>query len=291
MTLSLRALGQALRRMPVQPGSVAALLERHEVYLAFRRIVEQVFPDAAAEILAVPETGADRESARVIAFLERVERNYFPCYQLEDYDAVVAYGIPFLRDAWSYDRFHDTDLRPGELLLLALCELPFVGDADTRIPLLDACEAHVQRALLLDIPDGGLAPAELHQRLDGTPYAAAAAFSDWLWGATNTVFLDLDDEIEVVDAEWTLDNLQALAEQWQRAQGILGRIADLAAWLEEDLPGRFRVVLDAALGRDPHLTYEQTRRLYACEITEDGLVPVSHDRAPEPVALPVGPAR
>ncbi|MBI4496621.1 MAG: hypothetical protein HY689_01820 [Chloroflexi bacterium] len=289
MTVSLRALGQALRRTPVQPVSVAALLERHEAYLAFRRIVEEVFPDAAAEILAVQETGAGREIARVMAFLERVERDYFPCCQLEDYDAVVSYGIPFARDGWSYDRFHDTSLRPGELLLLALCEQPFAG-GDTRIPILDACEAHVPRSLLLEIPDGGLAPAELHQRLDATPFAPAAAFADWLWGDTNSVFLDLDDEMEVVDAEWTLANLHELAEQWQRAKGILDRIAELAAWLEEDLPGRFRALLDAALGRDAHLTYERTRRLYACEITEDGVVPIAHDES-GPVALPVGPAR
>ena len=36
MIPSLRALGRALRRMPVKPASVAALLGHHEVYLAFR---------------------------------------------------------------------------------------------------------------------------------------------------------------------------------------------------------------------------------------------------------------
>lgn len=288
MIVSLRALGRAMRRMPVQPTSVATLLGNHEAYLAFRRIVQEVFPEAAAEILAVQERGVGRETARVWAFLERVEREYFPCYQVEDYEA-LSFGIPFIRDGWGYDRFHGTDLRPGELLIFALCAQPLAEDHDTRLPLLDACAAHVPLALLGEVPDGGFTPAELHQQLDGTPLAAAAEFADWLWGQTETVFLDLDDEVEVVDAEWTRENVLELAAQWQRARGILDRIAGLASWLEEDLPGRFRRLLDMALGRDAHLIYEQTRSLYVCEITEDGLVLIPHDD-PEPVAVPVEPA-
>ncbi len=79
-----------------------------------------------------------------------------------------------------------------------------------------------------------------------------------------------------------------LTEQWQRAKGILDRIAALATWLEEDLPARFRTLLNAAMGNDAHLTYEQTRRLYACEIPEDGIVLIEHDES-DPVPVPLGP--
>jgi hypothetical protein len=79
---SLTALGTALRQTPVAPRSVAALLEGHEGYLAFRAIVRAVFPHAEAEILGVAEPGGSRENARVWAFLHRVEATYFPVYEL-----------------------------------------------------------------------------------------------------------------------------------------------------------------------------------------------------------------
>jgi len=36
-------------------------------------------------------------------------------------------------------------------------------------------------------------------------------------GQTETIFLDADDEIDV-DVEWTRENVDALAEQWRRAE-------------------------------------------------------------------------
>ena len=48
-------------------------------------------------------------------------------------------------------------------------------------------------------------------------------------------------------------------------------------------------LLDAALGRDAHLSYERMRRHYACELTDQGLVQVPQD-APDAVALPLGAA-
>ena len=284
-----RALGMALRRTPVTPTSVAARLSGHTGALAFRRIVQEIFPDAAAEILAADKPGATREQARVWSFLHKVEAELFPVYELEEYDQ-VAWGIPFIREGWSYDRLHELEMPPGRLLLFALCAQPVVGGMDSRVPLLDAAERYVPRALLLDLPAGGLEPAELHERLNGTAYAAAAEFADWLWGETGTVFLDLDDEVEVSDADWTREIVDELARQWRIATVLLDRIDALATWLEADPPAHFARLLDAALGRDPHLNYLHMRRLHVCEITEAGLVPITHDLGtePGPIPLPVG---
>lgn len=216
-----------------------------------------------------------------------MDATYFPVYELDEYDQ-VACGIPFVRNGWSYDQFHELEMRPGELLLFALCAQPFAPGFDSRIPLLDACEAHVSRSLLGQIPDGGLSPAELHERLDGTRFAAAAAYADWLWAETGSVFLDLDEEIEVSDADWTLEIVEELAGQWRRAKSILDRIAALASWLEAELPIHFAQLLDAALGRDAHLNYERMRRQYDYEITEAGLAPIDHDS--DTVALPLDAA-
>ena len=198
------ALGRVLRRTPVRPASVAALLDGHAAQLEFRRIVEAIFPDEAAGIVAARQPGATREQARVAAFVGRVQAERFPVYELEEYAQVVA-GIPFVCNGWGYDRFHDLDLRPGELLLSALCASAY--DDALRLPLLDAAEAHVPGDLLTRIPAGGLTPADLHARLDGTPYVALAEFADWQWGQTETAFLDLDDEVEVYDAEWSRENV------------------------------------------------------------------------------------
>lgn len=287
MIPSLRALGQVLRRTPIKPASVATLLGRHEGYLAFRRIVQEVFPEAAAEILAATGEGGTRENARVWALQQRVETDYFPIYEIEEYDQ-VAFGIPFARNAWDYDRFHDLELRTGETLLFALCAQPYDEGYDTRVALLDSSESSVPRSLLAEIPERGFTPGELHERLDGTPYAAAAHYADWLWGETDTVFLDIEDDV-TVDVDWTRDNLLELKEQWRRAEEILHGIDALAVWLEEDPTAHFARLLAAAGGQDATFNYERTRRLYACEITEAGLVPISHDQS-EPLALPVGAA-
>jgi hypothetical protein len=131
-------------------------------------------------------------------------------------------------------------------------------------------------------------PTDLHTRLDGTPYAAAAEFADWQWGQTETIFLDADDEIDV-DVEWTRENVDALAEQWRRAEEILDRITTLTTWLEADPSTRFARLVDAVLERDHHLAYLHERRYYAFEITPDGLVAVQPDE-PDAGPLPIGAA-
>lgn len=98
----------------------------------------------------------------------------------------------------------------------------------------------------------------------------------------------MDDDVEVSDAEWTGQNVRELAEQWQRAKVILERISALASWLDVDPPNHVVRLLDAALGRDPHVNYLIERRLYACEITEAGLVPILCTVEPNDVVLPVG---
>lgn len=285
---SLSGLGRALRRRPVSPTSVAALLRGREGYLAFRRIVRDLFPAEEAAILGAGQPGAVRENARVWAFMHLVEERFFPVYDLDEYDQVAA-GIPFVREGWSYERFHDLDLPPGQLLLLCLCAHPYGPDFANRVPLLEACEAHLPRSLMADIPPEGLSPDQLRERLEETAFFGAADFADWVWGETGTAFLDLDDEAEVWDADWTQENVKELAAQWVRASALLEGVTELARWLEADPPAHFAALLNAALGREAPCDYERTRRLYACEITQEGLVPVPHDEL-QPIAVPDGAA-
>jgi hypothetical protein len=267
----------------VRPTNVAALLDGHAAQLEFRRIVEAIFPDGANEILAVRRPGERREHTRVAAFVDRVNAELFPVYEVEEYEQVCG-GVPLVRNGWNYERHHDLDMQAGELVLSTLCAPAY--DDGARPALLDAAEQHVPRLLLVAIPDGGLTPTDLHARLDGTPYVAAAEFADWLWSQTETIFLDADDEVDV-DVEWNRENVDLLAEQWQRAEEILDRITALTRWLEADLPTRFARLVDAVLERDHHLAYLHERRCYAFEITPDGLVAVQPDER-DAVPVPIG---
>jgi len=269
------ALGHLLRRLPSLPSAVAALLDDHDDYLEFRRIVREIFPAAAFEILAAHgATALDREMARVQAFFSRVERDLFPAYEWDEY-AQMCGGIPFVRFGWSLDDLHELDRPAGMLLMLALCEQPYGEPCDNHVPLLVACEEYVPKALLQEIPGRGIHPHTLHERLDTTRFAPAAEFADWVWSSTGSAFLDFSDENEIYDADWTTTNVALLVEQWRVAKGLLDRTKALAGWLDAEPPARFAQLLDAALGRDAHLIYLKERTHYGNEITEDGLAPVS----------------
>jgi hypothetical protein len=250
-----------------------------------------VFPAAAGELLALlPGPDETRESAHCGAFVRKVEAELFPCYEADGYDQLV-WSVPFARNGWSYDRVHEVDLPVGELLLFALCEQPYLAHGGARIALLDAAAAHLPADLVAGIPPDGLDPEALHEALDGTPFAAAPAFADWLWGETGSVFLDVDDEADV-EVAWTRENVEELAGQWRRARALLDGVTGLEQWLEADPPARFARLLEAALGRDPHLRYERERTLYACELTPDGLrtrAAAASGGAPESPAVPSDP--
>src|SRR5262245_35206218 len=66
---------------------------------------------------------------------------------VNDYDQVLG-GVPFVRNAWAYDRFHELDLPLGELLLFALCAQPYESGEDSRVALLDAVAARAPGAVL-----------------------------------------------------------------------------------------------------------------------------------------------
>ncbi len=279
------SLARALRRTVVAPRSVAALLASHEALLQFRALVHDLFPDDADAIWNAQLPNEPRETARVQAFVQRVQADLFPLYEGDEYDQLV-WRIPFLRLGWNLEDYHDLQRRQGELLLLTLCQAPI----DVRVPLLEWARTFIPLDVLRQIPDGGFPLDVLHAAFDATSCVAVADFAAWLWGETGSVFLDVDDEIEVVDAEWTRDNVVELTAQWRHAEALLDRVEALADWLEADPATHFRLLVEAALGQNAQLVYQRIRRLYELEITERGLVCPHADGGPDPVALPLGAA-
>lgn len=269
---SLRALGHALRRSPPRPSALARSFRGGAGAGEFRAIVDLVFPADADALMKADLPPLNRAASRVDAFLCRVARDRFAVYQPDfddaywdgaEYDQVTR-GIPFVRFGWTEEERHELDARPGFLLLMALCADPD-GDASPagwspdddrddgwRVALLDALASGIgiPAAALARLPRRGLEPAELHRRLAGGRFAAAADFARWFASGTDLACLDLseDDDYPV---PWTRDNVATLAGEWPRAEALLERVGELAAWLEEAPVARFTALLDALLADDP----------------------------------------
>lgn len=222
--------------------------------------------------MASDQPPLNRAASRVDAFLGRVARERFAVYQPDfddaywdggEYDQVTR-GIPFVRFGWTLEERHELEVRAGFLLLMALCANPDEdalttgwlpggdGDDGWRVALLDGLAASVgiPADTLARLPRRGVEPTELHRRLGAGRFAAAADFALWFRAATDLACLDLseDDDYPV---PWTRDNVDTLVVEWPRAQALLERVCELAAWLEDAPADRFATLLDALLAAGP----------------------------------------
>ena len=240
-------LARAVHRGPPPPTALIRMLCKFGVEIAFREIVRRLLPEEANAILAPGRNRRDREAERAYAFCAGIERRYFPIYEWEEIEGLV-YRVPFQRMGWSYDDFHELDRSPGILLLRVLCAEPYESNVGARVPLLEAVEAlGVSREVLERVPPDGISPAQLHKALDLTPHAAAAEFADWTWGQTGSVFLDCDDEMEVVDTDWSDETVQELVGHWRTASALMERVYALECWLERDPTAHLAQLLEVAL--------------------------------------------
>lgn len=282
------AVARALRRGPPLPTSVVQLLGHLEVELAFRELVRRLLPLEAETILHLDPAKRNREAERTWAFCSAFEQRYFPIYEVEELEYLVA-CIPFQRMGWSYDTFHEVDKRPGTLMLRALCAEPYEGSLGARVPLLEAVEnLGVPRELLKTVPTDGLSPTDLHAVFDGAPHAAAAEFADWTWGQTDTAFLDFDDDVEVSGADWSDDTIQELTRQWHEAEAMIARVGALEIWLEQDPAKHFALLLEAALTRSHSAAVYPSRSAHAQEASD--LQPADRADSEPILALSAGAA-
>ena len=173
------------------PPSLHGLLQWLDQGADFRefvRLTRQYLPEHAAEILG--EAGVN---VQIATFAQRFGERYFDLMDeftdgmVEEYEYLTA-CIPIQPLGISWDDYHDlTGWRPGYQLLLVLPQDPTVdpGRQGPRVALLDSCSEFVPAALLHRIGQG-YTREQLHQRLDGTKFEAAALAADWLCGDTST---------------------------------------------------------------------------------------------------------
>ncbi|MDP3062707.1 MAG: hypothetical protein Q8O40_05800 [Chloroflexota bacterium] len=252
MTLPLSVLAQRLQAAPPSLGALLNLIAGAEGFEDFQKLVREYLPDCEHDILA----GQPRE--QVAAFAQHFRVRYFPLHESMEWGEVeeeypysdVLTAIPIRPIGISWDDYHELEAwSTGLQLLMALVSDPYfeTGEPDdgARVALLESCAVKVDE-LVKRIPKHGWGPEELHKRLDGTRYAAAALCADWLWHQTDTPWLDLTyEDMDGGGLDWCRENVEWFTQQWPRVEAIEGGIHDLAAWLEEAPEPHFRELLDA----------------------------------------------
>lgn len=244
---------------PPSLSHVMALLDQGEYLQDFVAIIREFLPEHEQVILGLGSY------ERVPRFCELFGQRYFPLDDMpmedsEEVMEIVAHGIPIARGGLSYDDYHDLDrFSPGQLLLLGLVKYPYWEPQEmqgARVALLETC-AKVLRdeELIKRIPEGGWSPEELHSMLDGSRFAGAATFADWVWHQTGTDFLDCDYE-DYVEIPWSREAVEELTRHHARGRQVMAETNSLVDWLDDALARNFREMMEFILQR-PRVAKEQ----------------------------------
>jgi hypothetical protein len=259
---ALSILADILKTGPPLLSSIISCLEGIDSDLKFAELVDILLPEFSKKILS------ETRRLRVYKFCYYFGQKYYPLPANTDcpIDTWVD-GMPVELLAMSYSAYHDLDMRPGYLLLLALVQYPYDGDErdyelddlndvvdGARIPLLEKIEGMVGADLTSKIPEEGWSPEQLHEVTDGTAYDGVGVFVDWVFGRTGCIMLDSNyentDYIEGYGEpvfKWTKANVDILTEQWPKVRELRKKIDHIVEWLEEDQIPRFTELVDFLL--------------------------------------------
>ena len=233
------------RHLIVGPPSLSHLIdliENSDIVADFIDLIREFLPDHEAFIMAQDEEGRIREFAYYFSqqYFPLSDSLGFPELTLSDFMS----QIPIDLMGFSYEDFHEfQDFREGYILMLSLVESPWVEDGDGgHLPIRERVAELVGRDMVELIPPEGWSNADLHRMLDETNYKGIAAFADWVNSETGCWLLDATyDNYE--GEEWSRRVVDGLTIQWPQVVAIQDDIQNISAWLEEDLPRNFAVVL------------------------------------------------
>lgn len=265
-SLPLDLLGLKLQAGPPQLSHLISLFESGETIAQFIKLVREYLPEQEAAIMSRPSS-VERSNL----FMAEFENRYFPLqdYGWDDEEAfpylLYAPDIPRLGISW--DDYHSIadDYQPGLVLLFGLAQSPWSNwdgqdGAGERVALLEKCAEIAGLDQARRIPPVGWELDKLHEGLDGTFFEGAALAADWLFHNTDTIFLDVDYEMEN-DLNWERETVEDLTRRWRLARQIQDTVYNLGAWLEESPKKRFKELLDT-LGApevQPELPRERVR--------------------------------
>jgi hypothetical protein len=242
---------QLLSRAPPSVAGLLHALVPEEGFAEFVELVREYLPEHQVEILS-----AQSPAHQIALFANHFRDYYFPLPYFEDaawndfsYADLLA-GVPMLFIGMNWDDWHELPYYQGigRRLMASLVASPWgtsFGSSDdgARVALVESCRNEVPQDLLERITDDGYQPAELHRWLNDTQYWGLALLADLVWSETGIPFIDLDEESMPL-VGWDPDNVQALTEEWLRAQQLEREIGELEEWLDEEPEARFGELLD-----------------------------------------------
>ena len=249
----LAALGRRLRQGPPSLRHLLVRFGAFDDYAQFLRLVREYTPEIEAEVL-----GRDLDRA-LEAFAQAFRERYFPLEHLEDYIGepdgleVVMSRIPahFLGLSWDdYDGLDDYKTSHILASLLVAFEAEVDLGSGVRVTLLEVAVKKVPQEILARIPQGGYPREFLEEELAGTPYQGLIVHARWLCHDTGCDFLDMTGEDEwEMSIDWTRENVEALTAAWQHFLALDQETNDFFDWMEEDLVGHLKELLNFLEGR------------------------------------------
>ena len=266
----LSGLARLLLRRPPSLRELVTLVGYADDYAWFAGLVRRLFPQEAEAALAAPDI-----RKRVASFAQLFSERHFPLYapffdfHLEDGDEPswtwLRRGIPYELMGFSCDDLHEMweGYRDGLSALALLVEAPDVyhmGPDGLRVAWLESAATRIPQQTLLRIPQGGIPLDTLTGAVHGTGFEGASQACSWVLGETGNFFLDDSYEDGAYDGfadPWDDELIEQGTGEWRRARALMDSVGRLAAWLEDDLPGRFAEMLDFIQGRLPNQKQEE----------------------------------
>lgn len=245
---SLEALGRQLRACrPPSIATLIAMIEDHQSYGDFVKLVRQFLPEREMEILKQP--GPRKQMA---AFASHFEARYFPlpyyfaAEDTEEYSELTDH-LPLIPLGFGYQDYDDLiqNGNSGAMLMTYLFRHPY-GEKGARVALGEGCQEKVPLELLQRIPGDGFTPEELHRLLDNTPYQALAVWGDLINLSTGNEFLDTDEEMMAssVMPDWDLESVAYYTRQWAEAERVRRGPVEMMEKFEQQAEEYLTEVLD-----------------------------------------------
>ena len=257
----LSGLANLLLRRPPSLRDLVTLVGYADDYAWFAGLARRLFPQEAEAALSAPDI-----RTRVERFARLFGERHFPLYApffeffMDEGDEPpwtwLRRGIPFELMGFGYDGLHEMwdGYREGLSAMVLLAKPPdssYEEPDGLRVAWLESAAARIPQETLERIPLGGIPLDELTEALKGTRCEGAALAASWVFAETGNFFLDAsydDGSYDGFSDPWEDEIIEAGTEEWRKATALMDAVAQLADWLEEDLPGRFAEMLDVGPG-------------------------------------------
>ena len=266
----LSGLAGLLLRRPPSLRELVTLVGYADDYAWFAGLVRCLFPQEAEAVLAATDV-----RKRVERFAQLFGERHYPLYApFFDFSpdegdeppwTWLRRGIPYELMGFGCDGLHEMwdGFREGLSAMALLVEVPdasYMGPDGLRVAWLESASARIPQQTLLSIPQGGIPLDTLTGALEGTGFEGAAQACSWVLGETGNFFLDdcyEDGSYDGFADPWEEELIEQGTAEWRRASAVMDSVGQLAAWLEEDVPGRFAEMLDFILGQLPNQEQEE----------------------------------